>query len=75
MKKDEYNTSLPEILRGIGCMNEAQLQQAVFSVMERYQALFPGEEIVFLSLPRDDPAERRRIIEGACRFAEVECMG
>lgn len=49
-----------------------ELSQIVFSVMRRYRELYPQEEIVFLSLPKDDPAERCRILEGTCRLAELE---
>ena len=33
------------------------------AVRNRYHALYPDEEIIFLSLPRHDYAERRRILE------------
>ena len=70
MIDDRLTVSMQEVFRRIGVMNEKELSDTVLSLMERYRILFPEEEIVFLSLPRTDPAERHRIIEYVCRFAE-----
>ena len=70
MIDDRLTVSMQEVFRRIGVMNEKELSDTVLALMERYRILFPEEEIVFLSLPRTDPAERHRIIEYACRFSE-----
>lgn len=72
MKKEESAAFMTDILRRIGGMNDAELSQVVLSVMGRYQKLFPQEEIIFLSLPKDDPDERQRILEAVSCLVKLE---
>lgn len=60
---------MDEMFRQIMHLSDQQIGQAAFAVMKRYGELFPEEEIVFLSMPKNDPAERRRILE---RVLELE---
>lgn len=65
-------SSVEEILGKISQMNETELNQVALAVLERYRTAFPREEVIFLSLPKDDGDERRRILEYACRFEDKE---
>jgi len=39
------------------------IDEIIDALRRRYQKLYPDEEIIFLSLPRNDRSERRRILE------------
>lgn len=58
--------------RAIAAAKESELAEMVRVILRRYSELFPEWDVVFLGLPKDDPAERRRVLEGACRLAEME---
>ena len=60
---------MDELIHRIMCLSDREITQAACAVMKRYGELFPEEEIVFLSMPKHDPAERRRILE---RVLELE---
>ena len=70
MKWEAGAISMLDVLRRIAFMNDAEQSQTGSSVMGRYSTLYPKKEIIFLSLPKDDPAERRRILKDACRLSE-----
>ena len=72
MYNEGYAVSVLDALRRIAVMDDAELSQTVFSVIGRYRELFPQEDMIFLYLLKADPAERRRIMEEACRLAELE---
>lgn len=64
--------SFEDTLQRIAELSDRQISAAAFAVMKRYGELFPEEEIVFLSLPKDDPAERRGILERVCALEHMK---
>ena len=47
-----------EILAQIASAEAQELSKIVQAVLARYDVLFPEEEVIFLSLPKYDQAER-----------------
>ena len=54
--------------RMIAAADLSMLSEIVRAVIGRYDALDDREEIIFLSLPKNDPAQRRRIIESVLQY-------
>ena len=54
--------------RMIAAADLSMLSKIVRAVIGRYNALDDREEIIFLSLPKHDPAQRQRIIESVLQF-------
>ena len=50
--------------------DSSELSDIVLHVLKRYQELFAEEEVVFLSLPKHDCAERSRIISAVLELEE-----
>lgn len=50
------------ILAAISQADDCQLSEMVQAIIRRYGNLHPQEEILFLSLPRESPEERQRIL-------------
>ena len=50
--------------------DSVELSQSVLAVLHRYGQLFEEEEVIFLSLPRHNIQERRRIIQGVLDMEE-----
>ena len=60
--KEKY---LRDTLMQIEKANDLEINEIIHALIRRYQKVYPGWEVVFLSLPKDDPAERKRILEHA----------
>ena len=54
----------------IGMAGSRELSEIVRAVLERYGELFAEEEVVFLSLPKGDLQERKRIIDAVLTLEE-----
>ena len=54
----------------VGTADSVELSQSVLAVLHRYGQLFEEEEVIFLSLPRRNIQERRRIIQGVLDMEE-----
>ena len=54
----------------IGMAGSRELGEIVRAVLERYGELFAEEEVVFLSLPKGDLQERKRIIDAVLSLEE-----
>ena len=54
---------LKTLLSAIAQADGYALDEIIDALQCRYQSLYPGEEIVFLSLPRHDWEERKRILD------------
>ena len=50
----------------------SELPLIVKELARRYEVLYPGEEVIFLSLPKEGEAERVRIMNSALRIAQME---
>ena len=51
------------VLEWLHSADDRQISQVISAVIRRYNRIWANEEIIFLSLPRDDSKERRRLIE------------
>ena len=60
--------NINEILDQIKKSDDTQLSEIIQSVIRKYGVLHPGWEIIFLSLPRDDPEARRKCVEETVAF-------
>lgn len=56
-------TTKQTVLDGIRQASSYELDDMVNAVRQRYAELFPDWEILFLSLPKNDPAERRKCLD------------
>ena len=59
---------LKDALTRIDAATDRELTEIVLAILARYDALFPEEEVFFLSLPKYDRGERDAIL---ARFVEV----
>lgn len=59
---------LKDALTRIDSATDRELTEIVLAILSRYDALFPEEEVFFLSLPKYDRGERDVIL---ARFVEV----
>ena len=57
------------VLSRIAAADSRELSEIVRATLERYRVLFPGEEVLFLSLPLDDQEERAAILRQAVEFS------
>ena len=48
--------------------DDIELSEIIQSVIRRYGVLHPDWEVMFLSLPRDDPHARHRCVEETIAF-------
>ena len=54
----------------IGMAGSRELSEIVRAVLGRYGELFAEEEVIFLSLPKGDFQERKRIIDAVLSLEE-----
>ena len=60
------------VLSIIESANDAETDQIVQAVIRRYGTIYPGWEIIFLSLPKDDAVQRRRMLENILQLEAKE---
>ncbi|MBQ9148040.1 MAG: hypothetical protein IJX69_00555 [Oscillospiraceae bacterium] len=56
------------ILGWIEQADDDAISQIIQAVIRRYKQVYPGWEVVFLSLPRDNAEERRRQLNELIEF-------
>ena len=56
----QYDTS--RLIDAIGSADDLEMTEIVQAVIRRYSKVFPSEEVVFLSLPRE-PIQRKKQLE------------
>lgn len=49
---------------------DCEMTEIMKSVIRRYETLFPGWEIMFLSIPKTDEEERKRTIDLLIRYLQ-----
>ena len=54
-----------DIMEEIERADDRGITQIIQAVIRRYGKVFPDQEVVFISLPVDDPEERRMILHHA----------
>ena len=52
-----------ELLSQIRQADAAALNDIAQTLMERYHTLFPDDDVIFLSLPKNNPQERQRLLQ------------
>ena len=62
------NESLDQVLTFIHQADDTQINEIIQAVVKRYARVFPDWEVIFLSLPRNNPAKRREMIQSALDF-------
>lgn len=68
----EYRTpEFEQTLTVIENASDYEIGDIMRSVIKRYKNLFPGWQIVFLSVPADDEKERAESIEQMLEFLKV----
>ena len=63
-----------ELMEQIASADSFLLTQIVQAVLSRYRALFPDDEVFFLSLPARNSAERAAILRKAADMIEHEAL-
>lgn len=61
MERIGMNPDLETILEAIKQADVCEIYEIVDAAMDAYRAAYPDREIMFLSVPKHDPRERRRI--------------
>lgn len=59
----DKDLTLTAVLSKIRQADDLEINEIIQAVIGRYEAVFPDWEVMFLSLPKNDPAERSRSIE------------
>lgn len=51
------------LFRRIQKLGNCEMNETIRFIAQVYEARYPNYEIVFVSLPKDDPMERKRLLE------------
>lgn len=57
--------SLSNLLGKIERANDLEITQIIRAIIKRYSKIYPDQEVIFLSLPVNDPKERDRTLASA----------
>ena len=68
MSQKQNESNIFQIITLISQAGDEDLCEIVKDIIRRYTELFPGWEVTFLSLPRNDPAERQRLLDASFAF-------
>ena len=60
--------ALAGVLDRISHADDIEINEIIQAVIRRYQRVYPGWEVVFLALPKNDPEERKRLLESILAF-------
>ena len=67
---------MERVVEYIRTADEAQLEQILTATLDRRRQLYPDDELVILSLPKRNLAERHRLIDLTARMLKAEyCAG
>lgn len=61
---------MEKTMERIASANGEELQQLFLALRQRYGELYPEEEVVFVSLPKNDRKERRRLMQAVFDLME-----
>lgn len=62
IKEGEY-MNLDELCQRIRHAGPEEINDILQTAFERYRILFPNDEILYLSLPKNNPQERQRLLQ------------
>ena len=55
--------NLDELCQRIRLAGPEEINDILQAAFERYRNLFPNDEILYLSLPKNNPQERQRLLQ------------
>lgn len=70
MNNNTIQLPFSSVLSRILSADDAEISEIITAVIRRYGIVYPETEVVFLSLPKYDVPERKRIIESALKMLE-----
>ena len=59
----DLEKNLSGVMDRIGHADDIEINEIIQAVIRRYQRVYPDWEVVFLALPKNDPVERKRLLE------------
>ena len=66
----EKNVTLPQVLEFIRQADDCQVNEIIHTLSARYKEVHPDWEVTFLSLPKNNPTERKNMIQSALHFLD-----
>ena len=70
----KQKTTLPQVLEFIRQADDCQVSEIIHTLVARYKEVYPDWEVVFLSLPKNNPTERKNMIQRALYFLDKDNM-
>ena len=67
--------SFSTVLKDINQLSTDELDELIQALSQRYAQLHPGWEIAILTLPKDDPVERGRILARVLEYENKQREG
>ena len=58
-EKQQQDLPLSELVKAIHAADDTQIRLVIDAVIERFARMYPDWEILFCSLPKNDPEARR----------------
>ena len=55
---------MKDVLKRVGTADASEIDEILWACIQRRRALYPDWDFVFVSMPKDDPQERKRILHG-----------
>ena len=65
-KKRALNRMLKKIERA----DDFEVSRMISTIIRRYARVYPDQEVMFLSLPKNDPEERGRTLDAVRRYMD-----
>ena len=65
-KKRALNRMLKKIERA----DDFEVSRMISTIIRRYARVYPDQEVMFLSLPKNDPEERGRTLDAVRRYRD-----
>ena len=62
--------TLAEVLEFVRQADDCQVNEIIDTLIARYKEVHPDWEVIFLSLPKNNPTERKNMIQSALHFLD-----
>ena len=63
--------TLARVIKFIQQADDYQVNEIINTLQDRYRKVYPDWEVVFLSLPKNSPEERKNIIDYFLKFENM----
>ena len=63
--------TLVQVLEFIRQADDCQVSEIIQGLIARYKEVHPDWEVTFLALPKNDPDERKNVIQGTLHFLDT----